>query len=292
MSDPVTLVNLWTAARRRLEAAGVSSPVIDARLLVERGAGVSRLEIVTDPYRVMSDEQLEAVDSLLKRREAREPISHILGLKAFWKHDFIVTPDVLTPRPETEFLVEQALALVGPERVARVLELGVGSGAPLLSFLAERPLARGVGVDLSPEALAVARRNAERLELHARAHLLEGDWRNSDKPPFDEAFDLVIANPPYIASADLEGLEPEVARHEPRLALDGGPDGLDAYRAIAEALPRLVKPGGAYAFEVGAGQAGDVAALLGSAGMGTHGVLSDLSGVARIVWGRGEAGAH
>ena len=276
-----TLVSLWTAVRRRLEAAGVDTPVLDARLLLEAGAGVARLDIVTDPRRPVSDAQVAAVEALTRRREAREPVSHIVGRKAFWTLELAVTPDVLTPRPETELVVETALALLPAERPARVLDLGVGSGAILLAVLSERPQARGVGVDVSAAALAVAGANAEALGLAERVTLSEGGWHEGGEEPFD----LVLSNPPYIASAEIAGLEPEVARYEPRLALDGGADGLDAYRAIAAALPRLLAPGGGFALEVGRGQAAAVEALLAEQGLAAGPARRDLQGVARVVWG-------
>ena len=180
-----TLVSVWQAARDRLIAAGVDSPVLDARLLLEAGASVTRLEIVTDPRRALTDEQVAAVQALIDRRVAREPVSHIVGKKAFWTLDLNVTPAVLTPRPETEFLVETALKALPPTAPSRVLDLGVGSGAVLLALLAERDLASGIGLDVSPDALAVARGNAEMLKLDNRAEFHLGDWsaRQRTNPP-------------------------------------------------------------------------------------------------------------
>jgi release factor glutamine methyltransferase len=280
MSD--TLVSVWQAARDRLIAAGVDAPVNDARLLLEAGAGVTRLEIVTDPRRALSAEQIAAVKTLVDRRAAREPVSHIVGKKAFWTLDLNVTPAVLTPRPETEFLVEAALAVLPKTSPARILDLGVGSGAVLLTVLAERDLVSGIGLDVSADALAVARGNADMLKLDNRAAFHLGDWSAT----FAEHFDMVLANPPYIPSADIDGLPPEVSRHEPRVALDGGPDGLDAYRAIVARLNDWVKPGGAFAFEIGAGQVADVEALVTVAGHTLLPVRKDLAGIPRVVSGR------
>lgn len=275
-----TLVSLWTALRMRLEAAGVDSPATDARMLIEAGAGVSRLDIVTDPYRELSTVQLAAVEVLATRRAAREPIAYILGRKAFWNVELAVDPSVLIPRPETELLVETALELLPSDAPARVLDLGVGSGAILLSVLAERGLATGVGVDKSAEALAVAVANAASLGLDGRAQFSKADWAAVGR------FDLVLSNPPYIRSADIVGLAPEL-RYEPRLALDGGEDGLDAYRAILNALPGLLAPLGAYAFEVGEGQADAVAAMAAAQGLTAMPHRRDLQGIARVVAGRG-----
>lgn len=277
-----TLVSAWQAARDRLIAAGVDSPVLDARLLVEAGAGVTRLEIVTNPRRELTRDQVAGICALVDRRVAREPVSHVLGKKAFWTLDLNITPAVLTPRPETEFLVEAALKFLPPTTPARVLDLGVGSGAVLLSVLAERDLASGVGLDVSADALAVARGNAEMLKLDNRAAFHLGDW----SAEFGEQFDLVLANPPYIPSAEIDTLPPEVSRHEPRVALDGGADGLDAYRAIIAKLADWLKPGGGFAFEVGRGQGAAVEALIAAAGHPILPARADLSGVLRVVSGR------
>jgi release factor glutamine methyltransferase len=275
------LVTLWTNVKRRLEAAGVDTPVFDARLLVEAGAGVSRLDIVTDPRRVLNDEQVAAVDALTRRREAREPMAHIIGRRHFWTIELAVTQDVLIPRPETELLVESAIHILPADQPASVLDLGVGSGAILFAILKERPNAIGVGVDISGDALAIARLNAVALGMSDRVDLRVSDWTAD----VEGEFDLVVSNPPYIPSNDIDALQPEVAHFEPRLALDGGVDGLNAYRAIIAALPRLLKPGGAFALEVGIGQAEDVRALAEAAGLSTGPAKRDLAGIPRVVNG-------
>jgi release factor glutamine methyltransferase len=277
-----TLVSSWKAARDRLRAAGVEQPVLDARILVEAGAGVSRLDIVTDPHRALDEAQQRAIAALVARREAREPVARIVGKKAFWKFELAVSPAVLTPRPETEFLVELAFEILPRESAARVLDLGVGSGAILLAILSERPFVSGIGLDSALGALAVAQANAAAHGLGDRAAFVHGEWEHT----FAERFDLVVANPPYIASADIGSLEPEVAAHEPHAALDGGADGLDAHRRIAARLPALLKPGGAFALEVGAGQGAAVVSLASGAGLETSPPRADLSGIARVVWGR------
>lgn len=280
-----TLVSLWTQVRDRLIAAGVDTPVLDARLLLEAGAGVSRMDIVTDPRRTLTDDQVEAVNALVKRREDREPVAHIIGRRHFWKLELAVTPDVLVPRPETEFVVEAALSALAGKDQPRVLDLGVGSGAILFSILSERPDATGVGVDASEAALAVARHNAEALGLQSRVDLRVGDWAQG----INERFDVVVSNPPYIATHEILSLQPEVARFEPKLALDGGADGLDAYRAIIGALPHLLKEKGAFALEIGKDQADAVTALARAAGLSTAPPWADLAGIPRVV--RGERAA-
>jgi release factor glutamine methyltransferase len=233
------------------------------------------------PRRAVTADQVAAVEALTQRRELREPVSHIVGHKHFWTLELAVTPAVLTPRPETEFVVEAALQALGPDKPARVLDLGAGSGAILIAILKERPLASGVGVDASAAALEVARTNAEAIGVADRIDWRLGDWDAG----LEEAFDIVVSNPPYIASGEIEALAPEVARFEPRLALDGGRDGLDAFRVITAALPRLLKPGGLFALEVGWRQAEAVEALAKGAGLLTLEPRRDLSGVARVVVG-------
>lgn len=265
-----TLVKAWTAAREILKAAGVDQPAIDARLMLEFAADVSRTEIVTDPYRELTAEQETLLDSLIARRARREPVSHIVGRKGFWKIMLSVTPDVLTPRADTETVVELVLRDFPEQMAFNVLDLGVGSGTMLLAILAERPAAKGLGVDVSEEALAVARENAANLDLDGRVALLRGDWTFGLG---DASFDLVVSNPPYIATDEIETLDPEVKDHEPRLALDGGIDGLDAYRFLAPEILRVLKPGGRFAVEIGHTQGPAVEALFkaaGAEGVATH----------------------
>jgi release factor glutamine methyltransferase len=278
-----TLVKAWTAARARLQAAGIDQPAIDARLMLEAATGASRTEIVPDPYRPVSAEQAAILDNYLARRERREPVSHILGRKGFWKIMLSVTPDVLTPRPDTETIVEAALRDWPEHEPRQVLDLGVGSGAIILAILAERPAARGLGIDISEEALAVARENAANLDLNDRIALLRSDWTAGLG---DAGFDLVVSNPPYIPTADIDGLEPEVRDHEPRLALDGGADGLDAYRRLVPEILRVLRPGGRFLVEIGHDQSQAVERLFGAAGALEVATLKDLSDRHRVVWGR------
>jgi release factor glutamine methyltransferase len=281
-----TLVSAWTAAKERLQAAGVDGPVIDARLLVEAAADASRLDIISDPHRALTDAQAARLEDFLARRERREPISHILGRKGFWKVMLRVTPDVLTPRPDTETILDVVLPLFPANRRFTVLDLGIGSGAILLAILAERPAARGLGVDVSEEALAVARENAASLGLTPRVALLRSDWTAILG---DETFDLVVSNPPYIATGEIAGLAPEVRDHEPRLALDGGADGLDAFRALAPQILRVLRPGGVFAVEIGPTQSAAVEGLFRAAGAQEVTTRKDLANRDRVVAGTKKA---
>jgi len=246
-------------AAKRIAAAGSDSARLDARLLWDHAQRSG-----TDFH------------ALVGRREKREPIAYITGHKEFWSLGFRVGPGVLIPRPDTETLIEEALRLV-PDRNAplRIADLGTGSGAILVAALKEFPQATGTGFEASPEAFGWARENAARL-IGARAQIQQADWSGAEGP-----FDLIFSNPPYIASGEIESLEPDVATYEPRAALDGGPDGLDAYRALAELLPDLLTHNGHAFLEIGAGQANAVTALFPK--LEILRVAPDLSGIPRCV---------
>ncbi|MDB5419593.1 MAG: hemK [Phenylobacterium sp.] len=278
----LTLLQAWQTAKQRLEHAGLAGPVIDARLLVEAAADATRAEIVTDPYRALTAEQEATLADYLSRREHREPVSHILGRKGFWKILLQVNANVLTPRPDTETVLDVVLKDFPEHAPWNVLDLGVGSGAILLAILAERPAATGLGVDVSEEAIAVARDNAAALGLAGRTALLRGDWTAGLA---EGTFDLVVSNPPYIATEVIETLEPEVRQYEPRVALDGGPDGLDAYRILASEILRVLKPGGRFAVEIGYDQKDAVEALFRAAGAADVRTTRDLGDRDRVVAG-------
>lgn len=278
----LTLLQAWQSAKTRLEAVGLTGPVIDARLLVEAAADATRADIVTDPHRPLSPEQEERLADYVSRRERREPVSHILGRKGFWKVMLAVNADVLTPRPETEVIVDYVLKQFPEGMAFNILDLGVGSGAIILSILAERPAAKGLATDISDDALAVARENASNLGLASRVAFARGDWTAGLA---DESFDVIVSNPPYIASEVIETLEPEVRHFDPRLALDGGADGLDAYRHLAPEIMRVLKPGGLFAVEIGFDQKDEVEALFNEAGASDVWTIKDLSTHDRVVVG-------
>jgi release factor glutamine methyltransferase len=278
----LTLVKAWNAAKDRLKNVQIDQPAIDARLLLEVAADVTRTDIITDPYRVLTEAQMATLDDFLNRRARREPVSHIIGRKGFWKILLQVNKNVLTPRPETEVIVDEVLKAFPEQMAFNMLDLGVGSGTILLAVLAERPAGKGLGIDVSEEALAVARENAANLDLAGRVALLRGDWTNGLG---DDSFDLVVSNPPYIATDVIETLEPEVRDHEPRLALDGGPDGLDAYRFLAGEILRVLKPGAMFAVEIGYDQSEAVETLFKQAGGQNVKTIKDLSTNDRVVTG-------
>jgi len=263
-------------ASRRLEAAGIENPRREARLLLALAldtdlAGVLRVDDLTA-------EQQARYDALTARRAAHEPFARIAGRREFWGMTFALSPATLVPRPESETLVETALSLRRDRHdVRRVLDLGTGTGCLLAAALREYPAAFGIGVDASAEAAATARANLTHLRLPAA--FLVGDWGAA----LAGAFDLIFCNPPYIASADIPGLAPEVAAHDPIRALDGGSDGLDAYRAVAAGLPALLRPGGVAVLELGLDQAGAVASLVRAAGLAVADVRDDLSGIPRAL---------
>lgn len=273
MSASRPVAALLAEAAAVLGAAGIEAPAREARLLLLHALG--------RPARALLDRG-EAVAApgfaaLVARRAAREPMALILGRQGFWTLELEVSRDTLIPRADSEAVVEAALEACADPR--RVLDLGTGTGCLLLAVLGERKAAWGVGVDLSPNAAALAARNAGACGLAGRAAFLAGDWDAALRGRFD----LVLSNPPYIPTPDLDGLMPEVAAHEPARALDGGADGLAAYRRIAAALPGLLAPEGVAVLEVGIGQAEDVAALGAAAGLAVLGVRHDLGGVARAV---------
>ncbi|MBE9607720.1 peptide chain release factor N(5)-glutamine methyltransferase [Acetobacteraceae bacterium H6797] len=269
-------------AGQLLRAAAIENPRFEARLLLAHAMGVTQEALMREPREQVPPEVARTFAGNLQRRVNHEPLAYLTGHQGFWTLDLAVSPATLIPRADTESLIEAALERFPDRRAVRhVLDLGTGTGALLLAALAEFPEAFGVGIDLVPAAAALAARNAARNSLDDRAAFLAGDWAAALNLP--GGFDLVLSNPPYIESAVIPGLMPEVAGHEPGSALDGGADGLDAYRLIAADLPRLLAPGGIAILELGQGQEADVAALGRAAGLEFLGSHADLGGIARAL---------
>lgn len=274
----MTVKELLLEAIPRLIEAGVADAPRDARVLLAHCLRVERSRIT-----LVMDDEIDAhaerwFHELIDRRVRREPVSHITGRHSFYGREFVVTPEVLAPRPESETLIEAALS----EPFERVLDLGAGSGCLVLTLLAECPGSTGLGIDLSLGACAVARRNAFLLGLRERVRVRSGNWASNVRG----AFDLIVANPPYIAADEMADLSPEVRLHEPGLALTDGADGLSAYRMITRQVPWLMVPGGRLMVEIGPTQGAAVAEMMHEAGLSAVTVLPDLDGRDRVVQAR------
>ncbi len=282
-----TISSVVAAGTARLRAAGVESARLDARILIGAVLDLAPDQMLCRADSLISPADFERIEALLARRAEREPVSRILGRREFWSLDFALSSETLDPRPDSETLVEAAVAIAAGHENLKVLDFGTGTGCLLLAVLSELPSARGLGVDLSTDALTTAAANAVRLGLGDRARFLRFDWRYDAPaalPP--ERYDLILSNPPYIPDGDIAGLEPEVARFDPRTALAGGADGLDAYRILSRILPSLLAPFGTALFEVGAGQAGAVMRLMQSAGLEDVSTCHDLGGIERCIIAR------
>ena len=286
-TDSITRTQTIGAARRALaeafRAAGLDSPELDAQILTGHALGLDRTALLRNAERELTASETDAIAALKARRLAREPVARITGLKEFWSLEFAVTPATLVPRPETETVVEAVLAAIdakgwrnGP---LHLLDLGTGSGALLVALLRELPQAVGIGTDRSRAALATARANALRHDVGKRAYFVACDFGAALKGPFD----LVVTNPPYVASGTIASLAPEVRDYDPALALDGGSDGLAAYRAIATDIGRLLAPSGVLVTELGAGQCKAVARLFAERGLTVGSAVNDLAGMPRAL---------
>ncbi len=276
MSETVTGAEALRQGAARLAEAGVVDAAGDARLLLAHALDLPRHHLTAALAAPLPAEAGQRFDAALSARAARQPVSQILGRRAFWKHEFRVTRDTLDPRPETETLVEAALA----EPFASVLDLGTGTGAILISLLAERPGVRGMGTDISSKALEVSRENAAKIGVCA--DFIESDWFADVAGEYA----LIVSNPPYIALAEMADLSPEVREWEPRGALTDEGDGLAAYRAITGAAPAHLAPNGRLLVEIGPTQGAAVAVLMRGAGLVQVQVLPDLDGRDRVVSGR------
>jgi release factor glutamine methyltransferase len=278
------------AARRalaaRLQSAGIDSAELDARELIGHALGLDLTGMISAANRALTPDESDRLEVLVKRRLAGEPVARILGHKEFWGLSLSLSPATLVPRPDTETVVELALQMLRDSvanRAPRIADLGTGTGAILLALLSELPEATGVGTDISGEAVETATANAWSLGLAARAGFIQCDYASALTGPFD----LIVSNPPYVRSGDIAGLATEVRGHDPRAALDGGPDGLAAYRVLIPQAARILAPGAALVVEAGQGQAAQIEALMTAAGLVPHRApKADLAGIPRAVGAR------
>jgi release factor glutamine methyltransferase len=282
IADGMTVAQVRRRLADAFHEAGLDSPELDARLLAGHALGLGHSQLVAEGDRILSDEELQSLSLLAARRLKREPVARILGGKEFWGLPLQLGAATLVPRPETETVVEAALAAIdadGPRtRALHIADLGTGSGALLLALLSELPNATGIGTDMSFDAIETAQANAARLGLASRARFLISDFGAA----LTETFDLVVSNPPYIPTGEIAALPPEV-RHDPRRALDGGADGLHCYRVIAGQAFQLLKPTGLLLVEIGIGQENAVASLLRGAGLTPASARPDLAGIPRAL---------
>jgi len=279
----VSIADTVQLVAKALRLSQIDSPDTDARLLVGHVLHLDRAQLIAHSDRIIEAREANLIHALTARRLQREPVARIFGRKEFWSLTLHVAPAVLAPRPETETVIEAALERALRDALhtekLRILDIGTGTAALLLALLTELPQALSVATDISSAAIAVARGNAERLELTPRCTFVVCNVADA----IGGRFDLIVSNPPYIARGAVETLEPEVRDFDPKLALDGGADGLDAYRAIAAAAPGLLRPGGWLIVELGIGQEAAVRALASVAGLQVKTVRPDLAGIARAL---------
>lgn len=286
MAETLVKFESLAAAHRRiatlLDAAGIGTAALDARLLIQHAAGLTHEEFVARGDEALPPGAAPRLEALVARRRAREPVARILGHKEFWGREFLLTPETLVPRPDSEVLVEAGLAAIRDCANPVIADLGTGTGCLLVTLLAERTDAHGLGIDCCERALACARTNAARHGVADRAAFAAGDWLAG----VELAFDLIVANPPYIPTGEIGGLAPEVSRFDPRAALDGDMDGLGPLRAMAAGAARCLKPGGVVLVEVGRGQSGEAVSILAGAGLEAapdRAEIADLAGIPRAI---------
>jgi len=283
LKDGASVSEALNLLAQAFRTAGIEDADVDARLLVGHALHLDRARLIAQSDRILEAREINVINALAARRLKREPVSRILGQKEFWSIALAITPDVLVPRPETETVVEGALDFVvrGGLRMEklRILDIGTGSGALLLALLRELPNATGIGTDISTGALKVARENAARCGVEGRCTFVVCDIASVVEGPFD----LLVSNPPYIAHGEIMSLAPEVKNYDPMVALDGGDDGLAAYRAIAADAKRLLAPGARMFVELGAGQEAAVRDLFTNVGLSAGIVREDLAGIPRVL---------
>lgn len=279
----ITLGDAIRHATEKLAAAGIDSPAVDARLLIAHALSCDRTALLARAEQNTLPHDLETIQAFIDRRLNHEPVARILGRREFWGLSFALNEATLEPRPDSETLIDAVLSLFPDKRAGiRILDLGTGTGCLLLALLHEYPKATGVGIDRAPRAVEQAQENARQLGLKKRAKFRVGDWFNG----INDVFDLIVCNPPYVTTTEMPDLMLEVRNHDPLAALDGGWDGLDAYRTVLPALPRFLNRHGCAVFEVGQGQAGAVQKMFRAAGFPDLRTFKDLGGVERCVTGR------
>ena len=283
-ADSLSAWQAFSNGRTALQDAKTNNAENEAKWLLQSITGWRGEAILFDQSLVLTPEKLAEYENGIARRAAHEPLAHIIGEMEFWSLPFAVTPATLIPRADSETLVEAVLQKMDKTKTQTILDLGTGSGCLLLSLLHECSNLKGVGVDRSPTALKVAAQNAKALRLTSRAEFAQSTWFDSVEA-LDGGFDIIISNPPYIPSDDMGGLMESVKAFEPHSALDGGDDGLDAYRAILTDLPCYLASGGLLAFEIGIAQADDVVALMTAQNLHTIQKHKDLSGIERVITG-------
>lgn len=274
-----TIRDLYVLTRDELRQGGIENADLVARDLLKRTIDVSDLDIVTNASREIYSGKIDEMNSYLKRHISGEPVSRIFGEREFWGIPFKITPDVLDPRPDTETIVEVALQRFAGGAPESILDLGTGSGCIITALMTEWPLARGVANDISDKALAVAEENARRAGVGDRLSFVQGSWGEG----VEGLFDLIVSNPPYISNREIPNLPPAVKNFDPILALEGGEDGLECYRALLTEIKRLLKNGGIGLLEVGFSQAQDVSRLVEDSGLSVRGVHPDIAGIPRVV---------
>ncbi len=274
-----TLASLLTEARRRLEKVGIPAAALDARLLLQDATGLAHANLVASPDLVVTDQQQQVFQAHIAKRLAFLPVSKILGHREFYGRRFTVTRDVLDPRPDTETIIGLCLAHCAPDKTFNFIDLGSGSGAIGITLACERPRSLGICVDVSDAALAITTQNAASLGVSNRVTALHSDWFSKVQGQFD----LIVSNPPYITSAAIQTLSPDVRDHDPHLALDGGGDGLECYKTIAGTGSLHLAPGGHIVVEIGAGQAPDVIEIFEDQGFRLADQRSDLGGLPRAL---------
>ncbi len=279
-SDTLTVGRLLDRSAARLAVAGIAEPRHEARLILALALGIEPATVLGWPERAVQPERAAAAEALIARRASGEPVSRLRGKREFWSLDFALSPDTLDPRPDSETLIVAALAdIADRDARLRVVDFGTGTGCLLLALLSELPRATGIGIDISPGAVAMAQRNAEALGLANRADFRVGGWDTG----FDGPADVILSNPPYIPNSEIGRLPPEILVFDPLAALDGGPDGLSAYRALGAAIRGLLAPAGNAYIEIGAGQGLQVARILGEAKLRVTAIRRDLADIERCV---------